>query len=154
MKKVLQMVPLKGSVHWRDLHQDLRNTWLELSKMESYAKFSKATICRNMVKNIGDQVLHKRKQSQQGPAKLSYRQKRNILRQAKVHQDEVGNLSVKRVMVRAGIPPSISTGTVRSVMRIKMEPCSEKRSSDQKWSKLEIEVCPNSSPETSKRLFD
>ena len=73
MKKVLQMVPLKGSVHWRDLYQDLRNTWLELSKMESYAKFSKATICRNMVKNIGDLILHKRKQSQQRLANLSYR---------------------------------------------------------------------------------
>ena len=116
-EKVLQRVPLKGSVHWRCLHQDVRNTWLELSKMESYAKFSKATVCRHMLKNIGDLVLHTRKQSQQGPAKLSYRWTRNILCQAKVHQEKVGNLNVKRVMVRAGIAPSVSTAKVGSVMR-------------------------------------
>ena len=97
MKKVLQRVPLEISVHWRHLHQDGRNTWLELSKMESYEKYSKATICRDIVKNIGDLVLHKRKQSQQGPLKLYYRQKRNILRQAKVHQEEeLRNFSVKK----------------------------------------------------------
>ena len=48
--------------------------------------------------------------------KLSDRQERNILRKAKVLQ-EVRNFSVKRVMVRAGIPPSISTVTVRRIMR-------------------------------------
>ena len=90
---------------------------MESSKIESYAKFSKATIYRHMVKNIGDLVLHKRKQSQQGPAKLSYRQKRNVLRQAKVRQEKVGKLSVKTVMVKAGIAPSVSTAAVRSVMR-------------------------------------
>ena len=42
---------------------------------------------------------------------------RNILRQAKVLQEEVGNFSVKRVMVRAGIPLSISTATVCRVMK-------------------------------------
>ena len=117
MKKVLQRVPLEIPVHWRHLHQDGRNTWLESSKMESYGKYSKATICRHMVKNIGDLVLHKRKKIQQGPAKLYYRQKRNILRQAKVHQEEVENFSVKKIMVKAGIPPSISTATVCSVLR-------------------------------------
>ena len=70
-----------------------------------------------MVKKIGDLVLDKRKQNQGRPATLSDRQKRNILRQAKVLQEEVGNFSLKRVMVRAGIPPSISTATVRRVMR-------------------------------------
>ena len=48
--------------------------------------------------------------------KFSDRQKRNILRKAKVLQ-EVRNFSVKRVMVRAGIPPSIGTVTVRRIMR-------------------------------------
>ena len=70
-----------------------------------------------MVKNIGDLVLDKRKQNQGRPTKPSDRQKRNILRQTKVLQEEVGNFSVKRVMVSADIPPSISTATVRRVVR-------------------------------------
>ena len=70
-----------------------------------------------MVNNIGDLVSDKRKQNQDRPTKLSERQKRNVLRQAKVLQEEVGNFSAKRVMVTAGIPPSISTATVRRVMK-------------------------------------
>ena len=69
-----------------------------------------------MVKNIGDLVPDKQKQNQGRPTKLSDRQKRKILRQAKVLQEEVRNFSVKRVMVRAGIPPSISIATVLRVM--------------------------------------
>ena len=38
--------------------------------------------------------------------------KKNILHQAKMIQEDIGNLSVKRVMVRAGISPSVSTATV------------------------------------------
>ena len=85
--------------------------------MKSYGKYSKATICRHMVKNIGGLILDKHKQNQGRPTKLSDRQKRKILRQIKVLQEGVGNISVKRVMVRAGIPPSISTATVHRVMR-------------------------------------
>ena len=117
MTKNLQRVSLEVSIHWRYLHQDGGKTWFAISKMKSYGKYSKATICRHMVKNIGDLVPNKRKQNQGRPAKLSDRQKRNILRQAKVLQEEVGKFSVKRVMVRAGIPPSISTSTVRKVMK-------------------------------------
>ena len=117
MTKNLQRVSLEVSIHWRYLHQDAGKTWFEISKMKSYGKYSKATICRHMVKIIGDLVPDKRKQNQGRPTKLSDRQKRNILRQAKVLQEEVGNFSVKRVMVRAGIPPSISTATVRRVMK-------------------------------------
>ena len=117
VKKVLQRVSLEVSIHWRYLHQDGRKTWLEISKMQSYGKYSKPTISGHMVKNIGVLVLDKRKQNQGRPTKLSDRQKRNILRQAKVLLEEVGNFSVKRVMVRADIPPSISTATVHRVMR-------------------------------------
>ena len=117
MKKVLQRVSLEVSIHWCYLHQDGRKTWLEISKMQSYGKYSKPTISGHMVKNIGVLVLDKRKQNQGRPTKLSDRQKRNILRQAKVLLEEVGNFSVKRVMVRADIPPSISTATVHRVMR-------------------------------------
>ena len=117
MNKNLQRVSLEVSIHWRYLHQDGGKTWFEISKMKSYGKYPKATICRHMVKNIGDLVPDKRKQNQGRPANLSDRQKRNILRQAKVLQEEVGNFSVKRIMVRAGIPPSISTAIVRRVMK-------------------------------------
>ena len=117
VKKVLQRVSLEVSIHWRYLHQDGRKTWLEISKMQSYGKYSKPTISGHMVKNIGVLVLDKRKQNQGRPTKLSDRQKRNILRQAKVLLEEVGNFSVKRVMVRADSPPSISTATVHKVMR-------------------------------------
>ena len=81
MKKVLQRIPVEVSIHWRYLHQDGRKTWLEISKMKSYRKRSKATICRHMVKKIDDLVLDKWKQNPRRPTKLSDRQKRNILRQ-------------------------------------------------------------------------
>ena len=85
--------------------------------MKSCEKYSKAIICRHMLKNIGDLVADKQKQNQGRGTKLSERQKRNSLHQAKVLQEEVGNVSLKSIMVRAGIPPSISTATVRRVMK-------------------------------------
>ena len=53
MTKNLQRVPLEVSIHWHYLHQDGGKTWFEISKTKSYGKYSKATICRHMVKNIG-----------------------------------------------------------------------------------------------------
>ena len=70
-----------------------------------------------MKKNIGDLVVDLRKHNQGRPPKLSVRQKRNILRQTKLLQEEMGNFCVKRVMVKAGIPPSINEDTVRRVLR-------------------------------------
>ena len=54
MAKKLQRVPLDVSIHWCYLHQDAGKTYSEISKMRSYWKYSKATICRHMKKNIGD----------------------------------------------------------------------------------------------------
>ena len=85
--------------------------------MRSYWKYSKATICRHMRKNIGDLVVDLQKNKQGRPPKLSVRQKRNILRQTKLLQEEMGNFCVKRVMVKAGIPPSVSEETVQIVLR-------------------------------------
>ena len=85
--------------------------------MKSYGQYSKATICRHMVQNIGDLVPDKQKQNQGRPTKLSDRQKRNILHQAKVLQEEMRNYSMKRAVVSASISPSISTATVRRVMK-------------------------------------
>ena len=56
MANKLQRVPLDVSIHWRYLHQDAGKTYSEISKMRSYWKYSKATICRHMKKNIGDLV--------------------------------------------------------------------------------------------------
>ena len=66
---------------------------------------------------ICDPVLDKWNQNQWRPTKLSDRQKRNILCQARVLQEEVGNFSMKTVMVKAGIPPSVSIATVHRVLR-------------------------------------
>ena len=54
--------------------------------MKSCGKYSKATICRHMVKSIGDLVPDKQKQNQDRPTKLSDRQKRDILSQVEVLQ--------------------------------------------------------------------
>ena len=70
-----------------------------------------------MKRNIGDLVVDFRKNNQGRPPKLSVRQKRNILRQTKFLQEEMGNFCVKRVIVKAGIPPSISEETVRSALQ-------------------------------------
>ena len=56
MTKTVQMVPLKVSTHWRYLYQDVRKTWLEISKMKSYGEYSRAIICIHMVKNTSDLV--------------------------------------------------------------------------------------------------
>ena len=105
---------------------------------------------------FGNLVLDKRKQNQGRPTKLSDRQKRNILRQAKELQEEVGNFSAKGVMVRAGIPPSISATTVCRVMRkagLKWSHAQEKRVLT-KSDLNEIEVCQKGLLETAKRLLD
>ena len=110
MVKNLIRVPLDVSIHWRYLHQDVGKTYSEISKMRSYWKYSKATICRHMKKNIGDLVVDNQgrisvKNNQGRPPKLSVRQKRD------------GKLLCKKVMVKAGIPPSITEETVRRVLR-------------------------------------
>ena len=57
--KYLQRVPLDVSINWCYLDQDLGKTYSEISNMRSYWKYSKATICRHMKKNIGDLVVTK-----------------------------------------------------------------------------------------------
>ena len=79
MTRTLQRVPLELSIHWRYLHQDARKSCLEITKMRSYGKYSKATICRHMKKSIGDLAVDKREENQGRLPKLSIRQKRNII---------------------------------------------------------------------------
>ena len=57
--KHLQRVLLDVSINWRYLHQDAGKTYSEISNMRSYWKYSKATSCRHMKKNIGDLVVTK-----------------------------------------------------------------------------------------------
>ena len=68
-----------------------------------------------MKRNIKDLVVDLQKNNQGRPQKLSVSKKRNILQQTKFSQEEMGNFCVKRVMVKAGIPPSISEETVGKV---------------------------------------
>ena len=77
MVKKLQRVLLDVFIHWRYLHAG--KTYLEISKMRSYQKYSKATICRHLKKNIGGLVVDLQKNDQERPPKLSVRQKRDIL---------------------------------------------------------------------------
>ena len=58
-----------------------------------------------------------RKNNQGRPPKLSVCEKRNILRQNKRLQEDMGNFCVKRVIVKAGIPPSICEETVCRVLQ-------------------------------------
>ena len=50
----LQRVSFDASINYHYLHQDAGNTYSEISRMRSYWKYSKTTICRQMKKNIGD----------------------------------------------------------------------------------------------------
>ena len=59
LAKYLQRVPLEVSINWHYLHQDAGETYSEISNMRSYWKYSKATICGHMKKNIGDLVVTK-----------------------------------------------------------------------------------------------
>ena len=59
--KNLQKVPLHVSVHWSYLHKDAGKTYSETSKIRSYWKYSKATICRHMQRNIENLVVDLRK---------------------------------------------------------------------------------------------
>ena len=52
---------LDVSIYWRYLYQDPGKTYSELSKMRTYWKYVKATICRHMKKNIESLVLDLRK---------------------------------------------------------------------------------------------
>ena len=66
--------------------------------------------------NIGALEADLQENNEVRPPKLPFRQKRNILKQSKLLQEEMGNVCVKRVMVKAGIPPSISEETICRVL--------------------------------------
>jgi len=116
-KKVANRVPLEVSIHWRYLHQDGRKTWKDISHMKKYSKYSKATICRHMKKSIGDTVIDKRVSNKGRPAKLTSRDKRNILRQVEILRRDYGYFTVRRLKVFAGVSAEVSDETIRRVLR-------------------------------------
>ena len=57
--KYLQNVSTDVSINWCYLLQDAGKTYSEISNVRLYWKYSKATICRHMEKNIGDLLVTK-----------------------------------------------------------------------------------------------
>ena len=55
----LERFPLEVSINWHYLYQDAGKIYSEISNMRSYWKYSKATICKHMKKNIGALVVTK-----------------------------------------------------------------------------------------------
>ena len=104
--KYLQRVLLDVSTNWRYLRQDAGKTYSEISKMRSYWKYSKATICRHMKKNIADLVPMKDYSGDTTKTVCSTKEKYLMTNQ----------VLARRVMVKAGIPVSISGVTVRRVL--------------------------------------
>ena len=77
-QRKLNRVPLQYSIHWQYLKQDQAKYWYEIWKLPAYRKYSKATICRHMIKPIADIVIDKRKQSKGRPPTFSERDRGNI----------------------------------------------------------------------------
>ena len=78
----LQRVHLDVSINWYYLHQDAGKAYLEISKMTSYWKSSKATICRNMKKNIADLVVMKASSGKTTKTVCSKKEKQFTTKQA------------------------------------------------------------------------
>ena len=112
--KYLQRVSLDVSFNWRYLYQDVGKTYLEIeiTKMRSYWKYSKATICKYMKKKIGDLVVIEELRRRQIFSKKN-------LRQTKCLQEEMGKFFVKKsdALVKGGISQSFIEETVGTVLQ-------------------------------------
>ncbi len=111
------LVPIQFSIHWRYLHQDGGKTWAQIktSKRE-YRKFSKATICRHMKKELGEIEGDRRKGNKGRPRKLTVRDERNLLRQIGVCRQQMVNFTIRRLRLMAGTPVGVSDETVRRLL--------------------------------------
>lgn len=111
-------VSLETSIHWRYLHQDLGKTWREISEMRKhgYDRFSKATICRHMKKDINEKVLDKRKNNKGRPKLLTDRDKRLIMRQVQILRKRNVNFTARRLKINAGLSLNVSDQTIRRVL--------------------------------------
>ena len=99
MGKRKTTVPPHISYHWRFLHHDCGKTWREISEMKNYHCFSKATICRHMVRDpMEPSAVDRRKFNKGRPKKLTPRDERNILRECEVLRQTAGHFTVKRVL--------------------------------------------------------
>ena len=119
MGKRKTTVPPHISYHWRFLHHDCGKTWREISEMKNYHCFSKATICRHMVRDpMEPSAVDRRKFNKGRPKKLTPRDERNILRECEVLRQTTGHFTVKRVLANSAIKSSqVCLETIRRVLR-------------------------------------
>ena len=92
-------VPLEVSVHLRYLFQGKGIRGKQLLKM--YPKLSKATIYGHGKKPLADKTIDRRKHSHS--RKISLRDKRLILCQIHILQEQFGSFTIKRLRVSAGV---------------------------------------------------
>ena len=111
----LQRVPLDVSINWCSLHQNAGKSYSEISNMRSYWKYAKSTICRFIKKNIGDLVVTKEQLGKTTKTVYSTKEKYLMTNQALARRNWK-LFCKKRVLVKAGIPPSISNETVRRLL--------------------------------------
>ena len=133
MVKNSQRVPLDESLNWRYLHQNTGKTYSEISEMGSYWKYSKGNTYKHMKKEY--QRLSGYKSIIMEDHQNYLCDKREImLRQTKCLQEDMENFCVKRVMVKAGNPPSINDDSLLSSAKgwPEMDSCAEEKNPDQK----------------------
>ena len=91
--------------------------------LNRYPKLSKATkkdeTCdtKPAKKPVADKTVDKRKHNHGRPRKISPRNKRLILHQIPILQEQYGSFTIKRLRVSPGIRKDVSGETVRRVLR-------------------------------------
>ena len=114
--KYYQNVPLDVSINWCYLHQDAEKTYSEISNMRSYWKCLKATNSRHKKKNIGDSVVTKEK-SVKTTKTVCFRNEKCLTTSQALAGRDGKIFCKKRVLVKVGIPPSISDETVHRLLQ-------------------------------------
>ena len=108
-------IPLEVSLHLRYLHQDGGCSGKELVKR--YPQYSRTSIYRHMVKEIGDSECDKRHANCGAPRRLSLRDERNILRQIPLLRKTLrGSFSLNDIRNAADVPKDVSDSTLRRVI--------------------------------------
>ena len=112
-------VPEYVSIHWRVLHQDLGETWRQISLRKDYKKYNKSTICRHMKLELSEKADKRRGNKSAGrPTKLTAHDRRLILRQINILRDrgEV-NFGIKRIKTMANMDGRVCDETIRLVLK-------------------------------------
>ena len=113
--KYLQKVPLDVSIGWFHLHQHAEKTYYSIQKYQIWnhtGSIQKHTSGRHMKKNIGDLAVTKEQSGKTNKTVCSTKEKYLTTNQVLARRD--GKLFCKkRLIVKAGIPPSIREETSR-----------------------------------------